>query len=154
MSRKSPVSRSPEYLIWWGIISRCCYKSGSAYKWYGARGVKVCGRWRKSFKAFLEDVGRRPSPSHSIGRIDNEGHYEPGNVRWETRTEQSFNRRNTRKITVNGVTLTLQEWAKRLGVPHRTIYNRMYRGMTELEAVTVPVKLLSDAGRGGRKSKP
>lgn len=60
---------------------------------YGGRGIRVCDEWRDDYQAFLAHVGRRPSPNHSLDRIDNDGNYEPGNVRWTTKTEQQWNRR-------------------------------------------------------------
>lgn len=77
------------------MLNRCHTPSSSAYQKYGALGVRVCERWRLSFEAFLADVGRKPSPSHSIDRIDVYGNYEPGNVRWATPREQRANRRDS-----------------------------------------------------------
>lgn len=69
----------------------------SKYEHYGGRGITVCERWRESYPAFLADVGRKPSPQHSLDRIDNDGHYEPGNVRWATAKQQANNRRKAAK---------------------------------------------------------
>jgi hypothetical protein len=79
------------------MINRCEYEKNENYAFYGGRGIKVCERWRNSFEAFLADMGRRPSPQHSIDRKDNDGNYEPGNVRWATKSEQAFNRRPKKK---------------------------------------------------------
>jgi hypothetical protein len=73
--------------------NRCYNEKQEAYPHYGGRGITVCDRWLNSFQNFLEDVGLAPSHSHQVGRIDNDGHYEPGNVRWETQKEQLVNRR-------------------------------------------------------------
>lgn len=86
---------SPEYKVWRGIKRRCFMPNDPAYPRYGGRGIRLCDRWM-DFNAFLSDMGPRPSPDHSIDRIDNDGNYEPGNCRWATRAEQSQNRRNTR----------------------------------------------------------
>lgn len=72
---------------------RCFNVRSKPYPNYGGRGITMCDHWRDSFAAFLADVGRRPSAAHSIDRIDNDGHYEPGNVRWATRDTQQQNRR-------------------------------------------------------------
>lgn len=86
-------SRWPEYQAWIDMRRRCEQPGYPAYKNYGARGIAVCCKWRRSFGAFLSDVGFRPSPAHSLDRIDNDAHYEPSNCRWATTGEQA---RNTR----------------------------------------------------------
>jgi len=84
---------TPEYIAWANIIARCENPKHKAYPNYGGRGITICGRWRESFESFLADVGPRPSDDNSLDRIDNDGHYEPGNVRWATISEQAKNRR-------------------------------------------------------------
>lgn len=83
---------TPEYACWRAIRQRCENPKNPRYQRYGGRGIKMCGRWQSSFDAFLSDVGYRPSPTHSIDRIDNDGHYEPGNVRWGTPEQQRVTR--------------------------------------------------------------
>lgn len=86
--------RTAEYQTWQGIIKRCTDPGSDSWEYYGGRGISVCDRWRASFPAFLSDVGRRPSPQHSLDRYpNNDGNYEPGNVRWATRSEQMQNTR-------------------------------------------------------------
>jgi hypothetical protein len=85
--------QSPEYHIWDGMKSRCYNPKRHDYGRYGGRGIKVCQKWRDSFLAFIGDVGQRPDSSYSIDRIDNNGNYEPGNVRWATIFQQRANRR-------------------------------------------------------------
>lgn len=85
----------------------------------------MCDRWRDDFLAFLADVGRKPGKGYSIDRIDNNGHYEPGNCRWATQMEQCNNKRTNRTITFNGETMTYAQWSRRLGfdksLPERKI---------------------------------
>lgn len=79
--------------IWRAMIQRCEDHKGDNFERYGGRGIVVCERWRNSFEDFLADVGVRPSADYSIDRINTNGNYEPGNVRWATRKEQRANRR-------------------------------------------------------------
>ena len=88
--------QTPEYRTWCAMRSRCNTPSAGNYAGYGGRGIKVCARW-DDFLTFLADMGRKPSPAHSIDRVDPNGDYEPGNCRWSTASEQQRNkRRNVR----------------------------------------------------------
>lgn len=91
---KDPSLKS-EYSAWKSMKKRCSLESHPQYKDWGGRGISVCDKWNGSFEAFLEDVGRKPSPELTLDRIDNNGNYEPGNVRWATRYVQTHNRRNS-----------------------------------------------------------
>jgi hypothetical protein len=98
----------------------------------------MCDRWRDSFESFLADVGDRPTAKHTLDRIDNDGSYEPGNVRWATRTQQARNTRRNRLITANGATRTLAEWISLSGLAATTIERRLKRGWNPAKAVTAP----------------
>lgn len=126
----SAHTRTPEYLAWAGMIQRCENQKSKHFKDYGGRGIQVCMRWRGSYAAFLADMSRRPSPQHSLDRIDNDRRpgYEPGNVRWATRSEQAINQRNRPRLEHDGLKLTPTEWAQRLGLPTTKIYKRLARG--------------------------
>lgn len=87
------MTESPEYEIWGSMKKRCNTPTATHYDNYGGRGIKVCDRWQHSFLAFYEDMGARPTPLHSLDRINNDGNYEPNNCRWATKHEQAINQR-------------------------------------------------------------
>lgn len=121
--------------MWCGIVRRCENKNDTAYSFYGGRGIKMHPAWRASFIRFLEDIGRRPDPKLTLERIDNDGHYEPGNVTWATRKDQARNRRTTHKVTFNGESMSLAELAERTGIPYNRLWDRIRDGRTAEEAV-------------------
>jgi hypothetical protein len=133
-------SRSPTYRTWSHIIGRCCNPSDKNYTAYGGRGIRICDRWRSSFEAFLEDMGPRPSPKHSIDRIDNDGDYTPENCQWATPKQQSRNRRSSRRITIDDESKTLAEWSEQSGNDRTTISRRILAGWSADRAVFEPVK--------------
>lgn len=96
-----------EWYIWSGMKTRCSNSNRNSFRIYGGRGITVCAAWADSFERFLADMGPRPSAQHSLERIDNDGNYEPGNVRWATKSEQASNRRAP-EVCVNGHELTPQ----------------------------------------------
>jgi hypothetical protein len=131
-------SRSPEYRIWESMRRRCTDPKTVGFENYGGRGITVCERWRTSFEAFFEDMGRRPSARHTIDRLDSNGNYEPGNCEWRTMIEQQNNKRNNRTITFNGETLTLAQWERKLNIRRGALGMRLRRGWSEEKALTEP----------------
>lgn len=124
--RTHGLTHTREYIIWAHIKARCLNPSDKGWKYYGGRGIQMHRAWADSFESFLLDVGPRPSPSHSIDRINNDGHYEPGNVRWATRQQQANNTRINRRIEWNGRTQTLSQWAHEIGVGVPVLHRRLF----------------------------
>lgn len=100
------MSHTPEHDTWLEIRRRCEDPKRDNYKSHGARGIKVCARWRV-FENFSADMGFRPGNKHSIDRINNDGDYEPGNCRWATNVEQGLNKRTNLIVTAFGRTAPL-----------------------------------------------
>lgn len=117
------ASLHPLYGVWSRMIDRCGNARAHNFRWYGAKGIRVCERWAKSFEAFVSDVEPRP-PHTTLDRYpDKHGNYEPGNVRWATKTEQGNNARNNIVITYAGKTQTLKQWSRELGLNYLRLYN-------------------------------
>ena len=124
------------YRIWSQMWQRCTNPNNKKYALYGGRGIAVCTAWEE-FGAFAYDMGPRPSPAHTLDRIDSNGNYEPGNVRWATQTEQQNNRRNNRVLVVNGESVTLAELGRMCGMKPALIGQRIDRdGLSVEEAVS------------------
>lgn len=133
------LSRTPLYKIWTGLKDRCHNPKSHTWKDYGGRGITVCERWDNSFEAFMEDMGQRPSPKHSIDRIDPNGNYEPSNCRWATSAEQARNRRNSTLVEVDGVKRTLGEVSVMLGGNRHLVRSRVCNGWSIEKAISTPL---------------
>lgn len=142
---------TPEYKAW---IIRRSLTTNPAFVNYQGRGIKLCKGWWDSYPAWLAAVGRRPSPQHSIDRIDNNGHYScgqceeclngwPMNVRWATSTEQLRNTRSNKLITINGETLCQAEWAERFGLSQSSLSARLRRKWPIERIVSQPMRMRS-----------
>jgi hypothetical protein len=126
-----------EYASWYTMITRCTNPESISFPSYGGRGIKVCDRW-KDFLVFQSDMGHRPSPQHSLDRVNNDGDYEPGNCRWATRLEQSNNQRSNRLITFRGKTLSVAEMCRTYGKDHLLVRSRLREGWSVDAAMTYP----------------
>jgi hypothetical protein len=122
------LCKTPEYRTWSAMKRRCFNHGTEHFAEYGGRGITVCDRWQ-SFENFLADMGARPTPKHSIERVDNSGNYEPDNCKWETMIGQSNNKRNNRIIEINGEAMTLAQWSRKSGVNESTIRRRLSVGI-------------------------
>src|SRR5690242_10945292 len=123
---RHPITK--EYQAWGHMKRRCYNENTPQFCDYGGRGIVVCDAWLNSYETFLKDMGRAPSPKHTLDRIDNDGNYEPSNCRWATRFEQNVNRRNNVLITLNGEVKTLQEWCNIHQIDRNTVKFRLKKG--------------------------
>jgi hypothetical protein len=118
-------TRLPEYAIWKGMKNRCTNPKNKSFKHYGGCGIKVHPAWLESFPEFYEHVGPRPTPKHSIERINNNLGYVPGNVKWATGIEQGNNKGNNRSVVFGERTMTLAQWARITGINDQTLFSRI-----------------------------
>ena len=133
---KIGIEHRAEYLCWWNMLDRCLNPACKTFKYYGARGITVCQRWR-DFGRFLDDMGPRPSPKHSIDRKDNDGNYEPSNCHWATRTQQAQNRRGSKMTTAIKAQIiqgfmtgeTQKSLAARFGLANASYISRLLSGV-------------------------
>lgn len=120
-NRGLPTQHSSEYHIYNSMLRRCSHVDHVSYPYYGGRGICVCVAWQNSFEQFLNDVGLRPSARHTLDRIDPNGNYEPGNVRWATPIEQARNKRGTIHLPhpKTGLPVPASEVAEFLGLSYQ-----------------------------------
>jgi hypothetical protein len=130
------------------MLSRCSNPNIESYPDYGGRGISVCPQWR-DFAVFLADMGECPE-GLTLDRVDNNKDYMPGNCRWATYSEQLNNTRSTIRISVDGITKSLTQWARDMGINARTVRTRIYSGMTPEEALFAKPKI----GRPKKKPSP
>lgn len=141
-------SRTAEYQAHYSMLDRCMNPSHDSWEHYGGRGITVCDEWRNGgyvdgvwqsgFDLFYAHVGPRPGAGYSLGRLNNDGHYVPGNVAWQTATDQARNRRNNRKLAHGGVTKCLVEWGAELDVAPESLARRIDRGWDPETALSAP----------------
>lgn len=149
-SRTHGHSMSPTYQAWSSMIGRCENPNNNRFRSYGGRGITVCPQWRADFAAFLADMGEKPA-GLSLDRIDVNGPYAPGNVRWATDLEQMNNMRTNVRVEVNGITMTLVEFSRSVGVRYGTLWWRM-RHMGEPPTVAARALLAKRRGHSAATS--
>jgi hypothetical protein len=115
----------PEYMVWLDMVKRCENPKAANFHNYGGRGIEVCPQWRKSFETFYQDMGARPSTSHSLERVDNSLGYDSVNCTWATRKEQCRNRRTNKLLAFQGVTMCVAAWADKIGISNKTLSHRV-----------------------------
>jgi hypothetical protein len=124
---------TPEYKIWQALQGRCSNPNNKGWEDYAGRGIRVCDRWRigeggkSGFECFFDDMGPRPSASHSIDRIDNDGPYSPENCRWATSVEQQNNKRDNHLLTIDGREQSLTQWSHEAGISPERLYRYINR---------------------------
>jgi len=124
---------SPTYQTWKSMQKRCNNPNNPKWRDYGGRGIRICERWNE-FANFLADMGEKPAGT-SIERVDNDAGYEPGNCIWADIATQSWNKRNTRYVTVCGRKMPIREACDIYGVPHASIWTwRSQKRLTLTEA--------------------
>lgn len=133
------MSQSPEYRTWIEIRKRCYNEKHEHYARYGGRGITVCDEWQE-FENFFHDMGRRPSPAHTIDRIKNELGYSKENCRWATRVEQANNRSSNRFYEHGGQSKTLAEWSRELGLNPNTVWRRIHRQGWTIDEALQPIE--------------
>ena len=130
---KHGLSRSKIWGIYKAMKQRCYNLNNKRYKNYGGRGIRVCEEWKDDFLAFynyvsqLEHFGEK---GYSLDRINNDGNYEPGNVRWATASEQNRNHRRNVIVEYNGEQMTLAEAVEKSGLSRNTLNSRLKSGDT------------------------
>lgn len=137
--------RSPEYAAWNAAKHRCTSPKAPQWERYGGRGIAMHPRWlhgedgRTGFDCFFADMGARPSPRHTLDRLDNDRGYEPGNCAWRTVVDQNRNRSTNRLVTIDGSTTTLSEAAEKYGINIKAVKQRIHNGWDPVRAVVTPL---------------
>jgi hypothetical protein len=125
------------YSVWQGIKARCTNPDAEHYHRYGGRGVTMHPPWVEDYALFREYMGKRPAGA-TVDRIDNNGNYEPGNVRWATRKEQANNRVTNVVLEWEGQTMTLKQWAEHRGQKYGLLASRWKNGLRGAELFAAP----------------
>ncbi len=139
-------SKTREYVTWHSMIQRCYYCKRDSYNDYGGRDITVCKRWLTSFDNFYADMCKKPTPKHTIERIDPNGNYTPENTIWLEAHLQQENTRRSVSITWQGETHGFKFWADKFGVDVRTIRKRYYKSNLR------PPELFSPTRRSGNNT--
>lgn len=145
------LSKDKLHGLWRNIKGRCYNPNNPSYKFYGARGIKMCDEWTNDFVAFYDWAHTNGyKEGLQIDRIDVDGDYCPENCRWVSKTIQANNTRRNIYVTMNGTTKTIAEWCKELGINYHSVQTRTYKGWDPVLALTTPF----DKTQSRRKKKP
>lgn len=143
-------ARYPGIAGYFMMLQRCYNTRNPMYPIYGGRGIAVCSEWLGGLPGYarmLEHIGAKPGPGYSIDRIDNDGNYAPGNVRWASKAQQVRNRRLTVRVSFNGADRTLGDVAAEVGIPYDVMYRRIFRAGHTPEVAA----MIAYRPRAGRK---
>lgn len=133
-------NKTPLYTTWCNMRRRCSDESTSSFDVYGGRGIRVCEEWMHDFKAFYDwAMENGYEEGLSIDRVDVDGDYSPDNCRWATAKQQANNTRRNVLIDYEGETHTMHEWADILGIPYKTLWNRIHSGWSVYRAFNQPL---------------
>lgn len=119
--QKHSMSGTPEYMAWRGAKERCLNPNNPKFPLYGARGITMSDAWVNDFRAFIEDMGRRPSNNHSLERKNSNGNYCKENCVWATSLEQNNNLRSNTFVEVSGEIMTAANASRRTGIPYKRV---------------------------------
>lgn len=148
-SKTHGMSKSPLYKTWNRIIERCTNSNHEHFSYYGGRGIKVHETWLTAFQMFYNHVSKLPyfeRNGYTLDRINNDGDYEPGNVRWATKNQQARNKRTNHIYTYKGKSQCLATWAEEYNLTYPTLKGRLKLGWNIHDALTKPANV-----RGGRR---
>ncbi|MFA5322910.1 MAG: hypothetical protein WC373_09580 [Smithella sp.] len=137
-NRTHDLSHIPEYSNWRAMHRRCIDTSHPSYKDYGGRGIAVCKEWEQ-IENFIQDMGSKPTPKHTIERIKNEFGYSKDNCIWATTKAQSRNKRNNRLINHEGQLLIIADIAEKIGMDKEALRGRLRLGWNLQDAVSRPM---------------
>ena len=150
MRRTHGMSNTPLYRVWARMKGCTTSVTHQDYKFYGAKGVKMCDEWFKSFLPFYEwSISNGYKQGLTLDRIDSCGDYSPNNCRWITIQEQQRNRRDNHLITIKGVTKCLSEWCREYNINYATVLSRFKRGMRWEDAFSEPLHLIRKDNKSG-----
>ena len=146
MKTKTNPSKTTEkltYKSWQKAKQRCYNPNHHKFPTYGEKGITMCEEWKNNFAQFFKDMGRRPSLTHTLDRIDNAQGYFPENCRWATSKVQNRNKSNNIVLTAGNTSLVLSHWSELCQISYHTLYARVRSGQPIHKAVTAPVRKYS-----------